>query len=483
MKVRTVRVSTMMKKLSLCAVVAGLAFASPVMSAPAQNLDQLLNMVKQGRTAEAKENSAREARFRAEKSNQAKILAEAKSDLAKEEQRSAGLESKFSANEEETTKLQASLDERLGSLKELFGVLQQVAGDTNGQFETSIISSQFENRGEFLTRLAKKMGTSSELASIEEIERLWFELQREMTESGNVVKYNRPVINAAGEETEAEVIRVGTFNLVSGGNYLKYDSETGKVAELIRQPSTRFTETAQALTQAAPGQLVEFGLDPSRGTLLSALIKEPNPRERVEQGGLVGYIIIGVGLISLLLALERIVTLSITRAKVRAQAKSDKVTQSNPLGRVLTVYQNNPNLDPDTLELKLAEAIIKEKPRLERFIPLLKIIAVAAPLLGLLGTVIGMIVTFQSITLFGTGDPKLMAGGISQALVTTVLGLLVALPTIFFHSVSNSIAKSVLHILQEQSAGLIAERMEAEKGKGQNSGADRKERNRDVHAA
>ncbi|RLP53204.1 MAG: energy transducer TonB [Ketobacter sp.] len=453
----------MIRTLTLGTLLVSLTLAGQVMAAPAANLDQLLNLVKQGKTAEAKENSAREARFRSEKSNQASILAQAKQDLVKEEQRSVELETQFEKQEQETAALQEALNKRLGSLKELFGVLQQAAGDTTGQFETSIISSQFENRGDFLTKLAKKMGTSSELASIEEIERLWFELQREMTESGNVVKFNHTVIDATGQEKESEVIRVGTFNLVADGKYLKYDSDTGKIAELIRQPSARFVETAEAMTKAAPGQLVEFGLDPSRGTLLSALIKEPNVKERVEQGGLVGFIIIGVGIISMLIALERIITLSLTRAKVRAQTKSTTASLSNPLGRVLSVYQNNPKLDPDTLELKLAEAIIKEKPRLERFIPLLKIIAVAAPLLGLLGTVIGMIVTFQSITLFGTGDPKLMAGGISQALITTVLGLLVALPTLFFHSISNSIAKNVLHILEEQSAGVIAERMEQEK--------------------
>lgn len=445
--------------LAMCLVC---TFSTPIMAEPAANLEQLLDMVRQGKVAEIKEHKAREARFVKEKSNQQQLLAEAKQALAAAEKRSEQLETKFEANEQEIVTLQDALDKRLGSLKELFGVLQQVAGDTTSQFETSITSAQFENRGKFLTELAQKMGTSSQLASIEEIERLWFELQREKTESGNVVKFAHPVVSASGEQQQAEVIRVGTFNLVADGRYLKYDSDTGKVAELVRQPSGRFVSTAETLTNTPPGQLVEFGLDPSRGTLLSALIKEPNVRERVEQGGLVGYIIVGVGIVSLLLALERIISLTLTRAKVRAQAKSDKISESNPLGRVLSVHEKTPKMDPDTLELKLAEAIIKEKPKLERFIPLLKIIAVAATLLGLLGTVIGMIVTFQSITLFGTGDPKLMAGGISQALITTVLGLLVALPTLFFHSIANSIAKNVLHILEEQSAGLIAERMEHE---------------------
>ena len=292
----------MIKRITLSALVASCLFTSTVQAAPAANLDQLLNLVKQGKTAEAKENREREARFRAAKGDQEKLLAESKQQLKQEEKRSQELETKFEANEQKTLELQEALNKRLGSLKELFGVLQQVSGDTTSQFETSIISSQYPNRGEFLTQLAKKMGTSSELASIEEIERLWFELQREMTESGNVVKFKQAIIDPTGQEKEAEVFRVGTFNLVADGKYLKYDSETGKIAELIRQPTPRFVSTAVALTNTPHGQLVEFGLDPSRGTLLSALIKEPKISERVEQGGLVGYIIVGVGVLSLLLA-------------------------------------------------------------------------------------------------------------------------------------------------------------------------------------
>ena len=72
-----------------------------------------------------------------------------------------------------------------------------------------------------------------------------------------------------------------------------------------------------------------------------------------------------------------------------------------------------------------------------------------------------MILTFQAITLFGTGDPKTMAGGISTALMTTVLGLCVAIPTVLLHSIVNTVSKSIIHILDEEAAGLIAERAEA----------------------
>ena len=427
---------------------------------PVQDLNSLLELVKQGKLAEDRENQAREARFKAARDDQAALLAEARATREQEETRSTELEKAFEENEQNLAELQASLDERLGSLKELFGVLQQVAGDTASNFENSIISAQFQGRGDFLSALAQKMGTSSQLASIEEMERLWFELQREMTESGKVVRFATTVVDQTGLEQQGYVIRVGAFNLVSDGKYLRHNHSTSKVAELVRQPSSRFTETTRDLASANPGALVPFGIDPTRGTLLEALIKEPNLRERVESGGIVGYIIIAVGILALLLALERIITLSLTRSKIKSQMKSSEVKNNNPLGRVLAVHKENRAVDPDTLELKLAEAIIRERPRLERFIPLLKIIAVAAPLMGLLGTVIGMILTFQAITLFGTGDPKLMAGGISQALVTTVLGLLVAIPTVFMHSIASTMAKGVVHTLEEQSAGLIAERME-----------------------
>jgi biopolymer transport protein ExbB len=118
-------------------------------------------------------------------------------------------------------------------------------------------------------------------------------------------------------------------------------------------------------------------------------------------------------------------------------------------------------MDTETLELKLSEGILKETPKLESGLNLLKIIAAIAPLMGLLGTVTGMIVTFQAITIFGAGDPKAMAGGISGALVTTVLGLLVAIPTVLLHTIVNGRAQRIIHVLNEQTTGIIAEHTEA----------------------
>ena len=421
------------------------------------SLDDLLKQVRAGKLADAKENKAREARFRAEKAEQQKILAAEKAKRARLEEKSAKMEAEFDANEKLLAEAQETLKNRLGSLKELFGVLQQAAGDAKGQFDNSLTQIQFPERSAFLEELARKMGESSKLASIEDIERLWFELQREMTESGRVVRVPTEVVTASGDMEQRDVIRIGVFNLVAGGKYLNYVPETGRVVELARQPQARFLKGIKELESATSG-VTPVGVDPSRGQILSLLVQSPSIEERIHQGGLVGYVIIALGGIALLLSFVLMLVLTVTGLKVRSQAKHpDKPKKNNPLGRILLTYHENTDTDVETLELKLGEAILRESPKLSRGVMWLKIISVVAPLLGLLGTVTGMIVTFQAITLFGTGDPKLMAGGISQALMTTVLGLVVAIPTVLLHTMVASRSRSIQQVLDEQAAGMVAE--------------------------
>ena len=201
-------------------------------------------------------------------------------------------------------------------------------------------------------------------------------------------------------------------------------------------------------------------MDPTRGTLLGANVERPSLRERIDQGGTVGLVIIAMGIVAVLVALYKILTLMGVSGSVNKQANNPDNPGNNPLGRVLKVLKDNPGSDTEALELKLSEAIMRETPKLNSWLMFLKIVAVVAPLMGLLGTVTGMIQTFQSITLFGAGDPKLMAGGISQALVTTVLGLCVAIPTVLLHTAAASKAKRVQEILEEQSAGMVARQLE-----------------------
>jgi len=194
---------------------------------------------------------------------------------------------------------------------------------------------------------------------------------------------------------------------------------------------------------------------------LGLLVQTPDWRERIEQGGEIAYIILGLGMLAVLIALERLLTLSLTHLRVSFQARRVNKPGNNALGRIIKKYQQNSHLDNETLELKLGEQVLKESLQVNRRIAFIKIIAVVSPLLGLLGTVTGMIITFQGITLFGAGDPKLMSGGISQALVTTVLGLAVAIPAILLHAMAQGKAKMISEVLEQQAMGLVAEQAEA----------------------
>jgi len=447
------------------------AVASDLVVNEANSLEELLGNVKDRKVVESREHTARERRFANEKANQAKLLSDAKAERAREERRSDRLETTFEENEIRIGDLTEALDKRLGSLRELFGVLQQVAGDTRGLFEASMISSQYANRGDWLGALAKKMGTASQLATIDEMEEMWYELQREMTESGKVVKFPGTITKLSGEKVNTEIVRLGSYALIGEGEYLQWDVDTQSIIELARQPTGRHVDTAQAVQDAAPGEIVEFSIDPLRGSLLALLIQAATLGEQIGsfgavadcylpfcdgQGGNVGAVIMLGGFIGLLLALERLLTLSMVGAKVNAQRKNPTPSEDNPLGRVLKVFEENREVDVETLELKLGEAILGETPKLTRNISLIQVISVVAPLTGLLGTVIGMIETFQAITLFGAGDPKTMASGISKALMTTVLGLVVAIPMTLLHALVNARSKSVIHIIEEQSAGIIA---------------------------
>ncbi len=446
---------SMLKKIGLASGLM-LAFTLSAQAATAISLDELLQQVKTGRVTDAAENKARLDEFRAARSQQSRKLNAEKAEQKRQEQASVRMEQQFEVNDAEILVLEVAFQERLGGLKELFGVLQQASGDARGNFEASVTQVQFPERTDFLLQFAKKMGRSNRLASLEEIERLWFELQREMTETGKISTFTTSVVNAIGEENQQEVTRIGAFNVVSGGKYLEFIPETGRLVELQRQPPSRYTGRIADLVDGTSG-LFPIGLDPTRGQLLGLLVQSPSLMERIAQGKTVGYVIIVLGIVGVLIAIWRILVLSSVGARVSRQIKHiGEPNVNNPLGRVLKIAQDSSSGDIETVELKLGEAILRETPNFNSMLPLLKIISVVAPLLGLLGTVTGMIVTFQAITLYGAGDPKLMAGGISTALVTTVLGLVVAIPTVFMHALVSGRARSLTQILQVEAAGMLA---------------------------
>ncbi|QBY05323.1 MotA/TolQ/ExbB proton channel family protein [Thalassotalea sp. HSM 43] len=429
-------------------------------TANANQLDDLLKQIKADRVSEAKLDKKREQEFLSERSDKQALLNKAKAERNAENERNQRLTKQFADNETTLTNKEAELEAAKGDLGEMFGVVRRASGNAYGRIATSVVSAQYPGREQVLEKLAN----AKEIPVLSELEELWFALQTEMTESGKVATFEAEITNLDGSKSPSSITRIGSFNLISADvGYLNYNDEQSLIQPLGKQPGGSIVGTVAPFTENTSGYAALY-LDPSKGTILNLETQKATYEERYHQGGTVGYVITVVLVLGLLIALERLIYLGAMGAKIRAQLKNTaQPNPNNPLGRMLQVYNENKGVDAESLELKLDEAILRETPKVERGINIIKIFAAIAPLLGLLGTVVGMIGTFQSITLYGTGDPKIMAGDISMALVTTAMGLIAALPLILIHSIVAGRGKQIFHILDEQSAGIIAEIAEKEK--------------------
>ncbi|MGQ0622667.1 MAG: MotA/TolQ/ExbB proton channel family protein [Panacagrimonas sp.] len=445
--------------IGLVAMMMMVGLAPPSFAAAPGNLDELLQQTRSAREREAEANKAREAKFLAERNQQAQLLADARREKGEAEARSKQLSASFDANEKKLAEMEETLAARAGNLGEMFGVVRQTANDYSSVLHNSIITAQFPEREAFVTRLSQTKG----LPSIQDLERLWFEMQREMTESGKVVKFTSKVVTADGERDET-VVRVGPFVALNDDGFLAYLAGQKQFAVMGRQPGSDHVGRASALLGASGGY-TEMTVDPNRGVILALYTQRPTWRERIDQGELVGYIIIVVGLAGAALAIFQFLYLLKVSAGVRRQlARVNQPSTDNPLGRVLATFKGDAakaEEAADVVELRISEAVLREVPPLERFQAFLRLAVAAGPLLGLVGTVIGMIITFQSITESGSGDPRLMAAGISQAMIATVLGLGIAIPLLFMNAALQSMSRKIVQILDEQSTGLLAERLEA----------------------
>ncbi len=424
----------------------------------ADTLEALLEETRNARALEANANAAREQEFLANRDRQAELLAEAKAKRDAAEKRSQQLSAAFDANELELNDLETLLKSREGNLGELFGVTRQLTGDLSSVVYNSLTSAQYPGRDVFFSKLAR----SKALPSIVQLEQLWYEMLREMTETGVVARFKANVVTAEGMQKEAEVVRIGPFIASTGDEYLSYRPKVG-LSVLPRQPGSELTDLARELHEAKQGYVKSI-VDPSRGVLLELTVQRPDVWERIEKGEAVGYVIILVGILGALCAVYQFLYLVVVRMAVRRQlADLERPTNDNPLGRVLASFKGDParlEEDAEVVELRISEAVLKEVPTLERFQAFLRLAVAAGPLLGLIGTVIGMIITFQSITESGSSDPKLMANGISQAMIATVLGLGIAIPLLFANAGLVSLSGSIVQVLDEQSTGLLAEHIE-----------------------
>ena len=471
-------------------LISNAVFAVESTQSPAQvELNKLLRQVNQDKHRESEINQAREKRFIQAKSKQAAQLRQLKEKEKKANALYQSLSEQVETAKQKTSALKQTLEARSHHLKDLYSVARQIARDTKTDLDNSLNSSQYPTSSTDLNSLLQL----EKLPQIDDLKTLWRVLLQDITASAELSTFESAVFQTNGDKVNTRVYRTGPFTASTQTHYLSYSSYDQRLNVLNRQPEGAANLLSQGLASEnfASGDIIDVLIDPTRGSVLARLNREPSLSDRIFQGGSVGFVIIFLGIAGLLYTLFRLITL----AKVNTQIKQQLTTpeqpdKNNPLGRVLAVYHESVELNASStcsneqsaskqisnkhssdtkaaihenhegLEIKLNEAILREAPQLDKGTGIIKLLATVAPLLGLLGTVTGMIGTFQAITLFGTGDPKLMAGGISQALITTVLGLVVAIPLLFGHSLVATRVKSLLTILTQQSLSLVAQTIE-----------------------
>jgi biopolymer transport protein ExbB len=442
-------------KIKIASLVAALAFSGSVYAAPqATSLDQLLEQVKSASQQNSGQNQQREAQFRNAADQQAQILASAKQALQAESANEQQLEAKFESNKKALDDLNNQIRSREGDYSQVFDQVRQAAGNLKTTLDGSMTSTQYPGRGVFLAKLAE----SSDLPTPDDLHKLWFLMQQELTAEGQVAKFGATVSHEDGSSEQAGVVRVGVFSAVNGNNFLRYVPETGALVQPDRQPDSHWRDLAGSLSGASSG-VQAMAVDPSGGDLLRSLANQPSFMERVAQGHTTGWIIIVLGFVGLLIILERGAYLVLVGGKIKNQMGSSKADLGNPLGRILSVFNESKADDADTLGLRLDETLLRERPVIEARLGLLRILALVAVILGILGTVAGVMNTFQTMNLFGSGGTQ-VATGIGSALVPTWLGLLVAVILLFFHGILTARSGQLMHTLEEQSASILAARAE-----------------------
>ncbi|MGF1799826.1 MotA/TolQ/ExbB proton channel family protein [Vibrio gigantis] len=415
---------------------------------------QLVNKAKSENRTQASHNVVREADFKKTEQELKAIKAQLEAKRTSVQNATDVLTQTFSDNENKLARLEEKLRLETGSLGELFGVVRQNAKELGAELSSTVNSV---DRAEHTATVDQIIDAKS-LPSMPQLSGLWMSMVEQIQASSELSKSQIAFINGEGNTNKVDAYRLGSIGLVTEQGYVSWNTQREDAIAYLKQPQNG--PTLASLSSLANGEVSNVVVDPSRGFMLEQLALTPSLTDRLQAGGVVGKVILGLLAIGLIIALVRGVSLAIARQKIRAQLKNPEQAGKNPLGRVLAVYNKEQNQTVEALELRLLEAVVDEQTHLEKGLSMLKLLAALAPMLGLLGTVTGMIETFQVITQFGNGDPKVMAGGISMALVTTVLGLVAAMPLLLAHNILSTQAENIRNILEKQGIGLVAEQAE-----------------------
>ena len=400
----------------------------------------LLDVVKENKSIYVQKDQVRVKNFLDLVDERESMLAKAKQDLANEKLRNERLEARFEANEKQLAELEESLQIKIGVLGELFGVTRQFAGELLASTEKAVTFSEYPDRGGVLRDIGE-----TQVHSLDQLQNLWISYLDEIVSSSEVKTIDANIIDKNGESITGEIVRYGHFSTTYQNKFVTPVPELNGFELLQRQPEREILKNIRRHQRSDDYRITS--IDPTRGFLLSLYLDKPSWIDRIAQGKSIGFIIILIGISGFVFSIYKIYQLRKQEKDIVADDARVKMEMENSIKNT-TSYESKENI--------LDEFIINYTGKLEWGANWVKFFAAVAPLLGLLGTVIGMIETFQAITLFGTGDPKQMAGGISQALVTTMLGLIVAAPLLGLYTYISQKVSNLSQVLEEKASYLLA---------------------------
>jgi len=401
----------------------------------------LLNVVKENKSIYVQKDQVRVQNFIDLVDERESMLAKAKRDLANEKIRNENLEKRFEANEKELAELEESLQIKIGVLGELFGVTRQFAGELLASTEKAVTFSEYPERVGVLRDIGE-----TQVHDLNQLQNLWISYLDEIVSSGEVKTVEANIIDRDGESITGEIVRYGHFTTTYKNKFVTPVPELSGFELLQRQPERDVLKNLRKHQRSDDYRITS--IDPTRGFLLSLYLDKPGWIDRIAQGKSIGFIIILIGISGFVFSIYKIYQLREQENEIIADNAKVKLDMENSIKDTAS-YESKENI--------LDEFIINYTGKLEWGANWVKFFAAVAPLLGLLGTVIGMIETFQAITLFGTGDPKQMAGGISQALVTTMLGLIVAAPLLGLYTYISQKVSNLSQVLEEKASYLLAQ--------------------------
>ena len=401
----------------------------------------MLDVVKENKSIYVQKDQVRVKNFLDLVDERESMLAKAKQDLANEKLRNERLESRFEANEKQLAELEESLQIKIGVLGELFGVTRQFAGELLASTEKAVTFSEYPDRGSVLRDIGE-----TQVHSLDQLQNLWISYLDEIVSSGEVKTIDANIIDKNGESITGEIVRYGHFTTTYQNKFVTPVPELNGFELLQRQPEREILKNIRRHQRSDDYRITS--IDPTRGFLLSLYLDKPGWIDRIAQGKSIGFIIILIGISGFVFSIYKIYQLREQEQDIIADDARVKIEMENSIKNTAS-YESKENI--------LDEFIINYTGKLEWGANWVKFFAAVAPLLGLLGTVIGMIETFQAITLFGTGDPKQMAGGISQALVTTMLGLIVAAPLLGLYTYISQKVSNLSQVLEEKASYLLAQ--------------------------